>query len=148
MILKNINIRKTTESDFPRWIKMRKELWPEASFDELKDVEHLYKGSNFACFFAERNSEPIGFIELTLRPYVNGCDHSPVAFVEGIWVDDKFQKQGIGHALIKKAEEWAQSLSIKELASDTRIESEHSIHAHKAWGFEETERVVYFRKDL
>ena len=47
MILKNINIRKATESDFPRWIKMRKELWPEASVDELKDVEHLYKGSNF-----------------------------------------------------------------------------------------------------
>ncbi len=127
---------------------MRKELWPKAGFDELKNVEHLYKGSQFACFFAEHKSQSIGFIELTIRPYVNGCDSSPVAFVEGIWVDEKFQKHGIGRALIKKAEEWAQSLSVKELASDTRIESEHSIHAHKSWGFEETERVVYFKKTL
>ena len=83
-----------------------------------------------------------------MRPYVNGCDTSPVAFVEGIWVRENYQKQGVGRLLIAKAEDWAYSLSAKELASDTRIESDHSIHAHKSWGFVETERVVYFKKKL
>ena len=143
-----IQIRRATEKDFPQWISMRKQLWPHASFDELKEAEHLSKADNFVCFFAESDTFVAGFIELALRPYVNGCNTSPVAFIEGIWVDDKLQKRGIGNLLVMKAEEWARSLSIKELASDTRIESDHSIHAHKAWGFEETERVVYFKKDL
>ena len=126
---------------------MRKQLWPHASFDELKEVEHLFKADTFACFFAESHTV-VGFIELALRPYVNGCSTSPVAFIEGIWVNDKLQKHGIGRLLVRKAEDWARSLSLKELASDTRIESEHSIYAHKSWGFEETERVVYFKKDI
>lgn len=143
-----IKVRQATESDYPDWIDMRKKLWPEASFDELKDLMHLKQANDFVCYFAEVEGEIVGFIEIALRPYVNGCSCSPVAFIEGIWVDEAFQKQGIGRILVKKAEEWARVHGIKELASDTRIESEHSIHAHKVWGFVETERVVYFRKEL
>ena len=145
---KNISIRKATDSDFAHWMRMRKELWPEASYDELKELDHLYKAENFSCFLAKDQSMYIGFIELTLRPYVNGCDTSPVAFVEGIWVDDKWQKQGVGRLLMQQGETWARALAVKELASDTRIESAASIHAHKSWGFTETERVVYFKKNL
>ena len=144
----NIQIRRAGQKELPQWVSMRKQLWPHASFDELKEIEHLFKADNFACFLAESDASVVGFIELALRPYVNGCSTSPVAFIEGIWVNDKLQKQGIGRLLVKKAEEWASSLSLKELASDTRIESEHSIHAHKSWGFQETERSVYFKKDL
>lgn len=143
-----IKIRQASESDYSDWITMRQKLWPEASYDELKDLSHLQNAKDFVCYFAEINGHLAGFIEVALRPYANGCSVSPVAFVEGIWVDDAFQKQGVGRALVSKAEEWARKQGIKELGSDTRIESEHSIHAHKAWGFIETERVVYFRKDL
>ncbi len=148
MVSTTLLIRKATEADFSEWLRMRKTLWPDASYDELRDHKHLLKADNFACFLAELESKTIGFIELSLRPYVNGCDSSPVAFIEGIWVDENYQKRGIGRKLVIAAEDWAKSLSLTELGSDTRIESEHSIHAHKLWGFEETERVVYFRKRL
>lgn len=143
-----IKIRQARESDYSDWIHMRKKLWPEASFDELKDLIHLKQTESFVCYFAEIDNHLAGFIEIALRPYANGCFTSPVAFIEGIWVDEAFQKQGIGRMLVAKAEEWAREHNIKELGSDTRIESEHSIYAHKTWGFMETERVVYFRKDL
>lgn len=143
-----IKIRQARESDYSAWVHMRKQLWPDASFDELKDLMHLKQAKEFVCFFAEVDGHIAGFIEVAVRPYANGCFHSPVAFVEGIWVDEAFQKQGIGRVLVAQAEEWTRSLGMQELASDTRIESEHSIHAHQTWGFIETERVVYFRKDL
>lgn len=143
-----IKIRKATENDFSNWTEMRLKLWPHASFDELKELEHLRRANDFACYIAEMDDKPVGFIEIALRHYANGCSASPVAFIEGIWVDETIQKQGIGRLLIAQAEDWTRSLGIKELGSDTRIESEHSIHAHKSWGFIETERVVYFRKDL
>ena len=47
MTTKEIKIRKAAEKDFPRWITMREKLWPESSFDELREAEHLYKGPNF-----------------------------------------------------------------------------------------------------
>lgn len=144
----DIKIREITSKDFPQWIKLRKELWPEASYDELKNVEHLFRAQTFACFFAEFGCDLVGFMEIAIRPYVNGCDTTPVAFVEGIWVDGHSQKRGIGRLFIKTAEDWARKHAVIELASDTRSESTHSIHAHKSWGFEETERVVYFRKKL
>jgi aminoglycoside 6'-N-acetyltransferase I len=143
-----IKISQARESDYSDWIDMRKKLWPEASFDELKDLMHLKQAKDFVCYFAKVDGRLAGFIEIALRPYANGCSSSPVAFVEGIWVDEAFQKQGVGRALVTKAEEWARAHGIKELGSDTRIESEYSIHAHKAWGFIETERVVYFCKNL
>jgi len=145
---KHVKIRKATEDDLSDWVQMRTKLWPTSSFDELKALKHLSQTKDFACYLAEVDGKLAGFIEIALRSYVNGCFSSPVAFVEGIWVDETLQKQGIGQVLITKAEEWARALGIKELGSDTRIESEHSIHAHKSWGFAETERVVYFRKDI
>ncbi len=142
------NIRIANDNDLDNWVKMRKRLWPDSSYDELKEVQHLFQAQKFAVFFAEYGNDQVGFVEVALRPYVNGCDTSPVAFVEGIWVHENFQKLGIGRSLIKAAEEWAISLAVKELASDTRIESIDSIYAHNSWGFKETERVVYFKKTL
>jgi aminoglycoside 6'-N-acetyltransferase I len=48
--------------------------------------------------------------------------------------------KGIGRALIQAAEGWAKEQGISELGSDTELENTGSKEAHKAWGFEETER--------
>ncbi len=43
---------------------------------------------------------------------------------------------------------WAKERGLTELASDALLDNSVSHAAHKAIGFEETERVVYFRKRL
>ena len=45
-------------------------------------------------------------------------------------------------------EEWARSLGCTELASDVELHNSPSQSMHLAIGFEETERVVYYRKPL
>lgn len=47
-----IIISQARESDYSDWIDMRKKLWPEASFDELKDLIHLKQAKDFVCYFA------------------------------------------------------------------------------------------------
>ena len=69
-------------------------------------------------------------------------------FLEGIWVRPKFRRQGIGARLIRHIEAFLVSQGFRELGSDTQIDNLESQIAHRAWGFSETERVVYFRKDL
>ena len=84
-----------------------------------------------------------------MRPdYVNGCTASPVGFLEGLYVDPEFRHRGIARKLCRAVEDWAASLGCSEFASDVHLHNEASQKAHEALGFEETERVVYYRKSL
>ena len=80
--------------------------------------------------------------------YVNGTSSSPVAFVEGIYVVLRLRRQGIASRLIAAVTEWATAHDCKELASDALLDNELSQVVHKALGFQETERVVFFCKSL
>jgi aminoglycoside 6'-N-acetyltransferase I len=82
------------------------------------------------------------------RDYVNGCETSPVAFLEGIYVPPDRRRGGAGRALIARAEQWARDRGCQEFASDALLANEASHRFHSGAGFEETERVVYFRKPL
>ena len=91
---------------------------------------------------------PVGFAKNGTRAYAEGCETSPVAFLEGWYVIPKPQGTGVGRALVAAAEGWARSKGLRELGSDTELHNEVAINAHKALGFEETERIVCFLKRL
>lgn len=89
------------------------------------------------------------FAEAALRyDHVNGCETSPVAFLEGIYVRPADRGAGIGRNLLRSVQSWARERGCSELASDTHINNTESFAFHTASGFEETERVIFFRKPL
>ena len=51
-------------------------------------------------------------------------------------------------ALCLLADDWARARGCRELASDALIDNEISQRTHRALGFRETERVVYFTRPL
>jgi aminoglycoside 6'-N-acetyltransferase I len=100
-------------------------------------------------FVAERAEGGLcGFVETSVRPWADGCSHRPVGYVEGWYVDHDTRRQGIGRALIKAAESWARGKGCREMASDAELWNTLSHQAHTALGYEETARLVLFRKDL
>lgn len=102
-----------------------------------------------AIFIAECDGNAAGFAELAIRnDYVNGCDFSPTAFLEGIFVDEKYRQLGVARALVNEGEKWAKSQNCAELASDRELDNELSEKFHLGCGFEETERTVSYRKLL
>ena len=124
---------------------MRVALWPDAD-DEL---DEYLAGDDQVAFVAERAEGSLcGFLEAGVRPFANGVDEQPCAFVEGWWVDEDARRTGVGRALMAAAEAWARSRGFSELGSDTELANVGSQAAHKALGFEERERVVYLRKRL
>lgn len=146
--MSDVLIRELSLGSLESWCKMREKLWPQASIDEHRsEVEELI-GEDFCAWVLELNSNPIAFTEASLRAYANGCDSRPVVFLEGIWVDDAFQRRGFARKLVEKVEEWAKAKGIAEIGSDADLENIVSHRWHEASGFEETERVVYFRKKL
>jgi aminoglycoside 6'-N-acetyltransferase I len=71
-----------------------------------------------------------------------------VPFLEGIWVEPRFTRQGLGAQLMAHIEAFLAARGFREIGSDALIDNRVSHAAHLEWGFAETERVVYFRKAL
>ncbi len=147
-----IRIDPLTPAQVPLWAALREELWPDASAAEhAAEAAGLLQSADDLVLLALTDAgEPAAFADVTLRrSYVNGCDTpagEPVAFLEGIYVRPAFRGRGVARALVDRAMHWARERGATELASDALIDN-HASHAmHRALGFEETERVVFFRR--
>jgi aminoglycoside 6'-N-acetyltransferase I len=144
-----MTIRAICESDRAEWVRLREALWPGSLSDhEAETQKHFEQPHTAAIFVAETDGRLIGFLELEYRRYAPGCQSSPVPFIEGWYVEPARRGQGIGGALVEAAEAQAFAAGHHEIASDTELENVDSIAAHRALGYEETERVVCFRKSL
>jgi aminoglycoside 6'-N-acetyltransferase I len=89
-----------------------------------------------------------GFLDAGLRKYAEGCDSSPVGYIEGWYVDEDLRRLGLGGGLVQAAEAWARSLGCQDMASDCLLDNLVSLSAHLALGYEEVERLIHFRKAL
>lgn len=145
-------VRPATLADAAAWGRLRLALWPDEGGDwDPEDVDAALGGDRPATAFLACNDggAPIGFAEATLRvDYVNGTAGSPVGFLEGWYVAPDWRGRGVGRALVAAVEDWSRRQGCSELASDALLDNAASHAAHGACGFEETERVVYFRKTL
>ena len=97
---------------------------------------------------AEEEGKLLGFAELSIRPYAEGCLSDRVPFLEGWYVVPEARRRGIGRALVAAAEDWARAQGCTEFASNALVDNELSAAAHHALGFEEVEIVRCFRKSL
>jgi aminoglycoside 6'-N-acetyltransferase I len=144
-------IRPATLSDAPLWASMRLALWPENHLEglqsELKGMLETGKFHAWLAFEAE-GARALGFAEVYIRDFANGCESQPLPFLEGIWVEPSVRRQGLGRQLIQTIQAWSLAQGFRELGSDAELHNSLSHQAHAGWGFEETERVVYFRKKL
>ncbi len=146
-------VAPVTAADAEAWVTMREALWPSggARGTHEEDVALLLSepGDTVNLIARDDSGEPAGFAEASLRhDYVNGCDTSPVAFLEGIYVAPAGRRQGVARALVAAVEAWALAQGCTELASDAALDNLDSHYMHGALGFTETQRVVYFRKVL
>jgi aminoglycoside 6'-N-acetyltransferase I len=149
-----MSVRPVAAPDVVVWAALRHHLWPEAHLNDLmnetrsfvSDPDSVYLD---AAFIAEDDGgKAIGFIELTIRAFSDGCDSMPVPHIEGWYVEPDARGNGYGRALMDAAETWCRTKGFCELASDTETHNTDSQHAHDACGFEEVERIVKFRKVL
>jgi aminoglycoside 6'-N-acetyltransferase I len=149
-----MQVRPIGPDDAGAWAEMRGRLWPDAAADALAAEARAFvddgEQSALAAAFiaADTDGRALGFIELAIRAFSDGCDSMPVPHIEGWYVKPSVRRQGIGRALLNAAEEWAVARGFVELASDTETHNVASQDAHAQCGFEEVDRLVKFRKRL
>ncbi|EPS6264657.1 cryptic aminoglycoside N-acetyltransferase AAC(6')-Iy/Iaa [Salmonella enterica subsp. enterica serovar Braenderup] len=143
-----MDIRQMNRTHLDHWRGLRKQLWPGHPDDaHLADGEEILQADHLASFIAMADGVAIGFADASIRhDYVNGCDSSPVVFLEGIFVLPSFRQRGVAKQLIAAVQRWGTNKGCREMASDTTPENTISQKVHLALGFEETERVIFYRK--
>jgi len=145
-------IKRCMSAEQSGWLALRRALWPDGTpEDHLSEMASFCASPDrYAQFVAySASNAAVGFVEAALRTdYVNGTKSSPVAFLEGIYVAPEARRQGVARALVVAVERWALAMGCREFASDASLENSASHAVHRALGFEETERAVFFRRSL
>jgi aminoglycoside 6'-N-acetyltransferase I len=119
---------------------MMRKLWPTSTDYDFGDEQ---------VFVWERENGGLGgFISFSLRPWAEGCEETPVPYIEGWWVAADLRRRGVGRELVSAVEQWARQHGYWELGSDVELENAVSLEAHAALGFEPVQRVQFFRKVL
>ncbi len=146
-----MNVRPRLPSDDSEWLRLRSALWLDTSPEEHRKEMSAWLAQTDAVVLVAPRSTGLGlmgFAEVGTRSLADGCETSPVAYLEGWYVETDMRRQGIGTALIRAAEAWARENGLREFASDAELENIQSQKAHLALGFREVERAVLYLKTL
>lgn len=145
-----VKVAATTGADADEWASMRQALWPKAGLAaHAEEIGALLArpGDTIALVARDTQGRAAGFAEASLRhDYVNGCETSPVVFLEGIYVMPDFRRRGVARLLVAAVEAWGLAQGCREFGSDTSPDNAASRMMHVALGFEETQRVVFYRR--
>ena len=100
-----MEITLCTSADLDDWTQLRVALWPDYPAPELRAgaAAMLDEAGEGVALICRVNGQPAGFAEGSLRrDYVNGCETSPVAFLEGIYVVPAHRNKGVAEALVER----------------------------------------------
>ena len=144
-----MEIRKATPSDSMTLAVLASRMWEHGPAELEPEFADLTASTEAACFLACDGIQAIGFAQCQLRhDYVEGCETSPVGFLEGIFVENDYRRSGVARALLSACEDWARSVGCSEFASDCEIDNHDSLAWHLKAGFEEVNRTIWFAKKL
>jgi aminoglycoside 6'-N-acetyltransferase I len=145
------SVRPLRETDLNEWFRLRQMLWDGSSEQDHKTemlgiIEH--PDSQLILVAQLDGGELVGFLEASIRPFVEDCHSDSVGYLEGWFVQPRFRNLGIGRQLVRSAENWARRRGCTEMASDAELGNDVSLSAHLGLGYEETSRLVHLRKEL
>lgn len=140
-------VRPAHPDDRAALLSFRREVY-DGDPDGAVEIGGVFADPLAAMYVAEEDGRPVGFIEVGLRSFAEGCVTTPVGYIEGLYVVPGMRRRGIARALIDAAEAWAVARNCSEMGSDVRIDNVVSERVHIAAGYEPVERIICFRKSI
>lgn len=125
-------------------------LWSHSNISQLyKEFNELINNSKNAIFIYLIDEQPIGFAQCSLRyDYVEGCEYTPVGYLEGIFIEEKYRNKGYAKELVNACFQFALENDAHEFASDCEINNLESLQFHLKMGFDEVNQIRCFYKKL
>lgn len=142
-------IRKANIEDLKTLTALALKLWPDHDGAELEADLSAILALRDAAFFLAEEAGTVGFAQCQLRhDYVEGCEHAPAGYLEGIYVRPAYRRKGAAAALLDSCRAWARAQGCCEFASDCELENSESAAFHAAMGFREASRNIHFVQSL
>ena len=143
-------IRRATNYDSHVLAEMAIQMWDSHTVEELEtEFTETLIDKHSAFFIKYVNNIPVGFAQCGLRTdYVEGTESSPVGYLEGIFVEADYRKNGYARELLLACEMWAKDMGCSEFASDCELDNIGSLGFHIAMGFDEVNRIICFKKKI
>lgn len=143
-------IRAALSHDIEKLIPLVRALWPDHPQAAYASILSEYIGKTQACCLIDTDgSDVLGIVFGALRhDYIEGCETSPVGYLEGIYVKDAYRRKGIAKMLVKTCEQWAKDQGCSEFASDCELTNIDSLRFHLGIGFHEENRIICFKKRI
>lgn len=143
-------IYKATKEDATKIAKLAIQMWEDNTVEDLaEEFAEMTENDETVIFLLAEDDQPIGFAQCQLRhDYVEGTDSSPVGYLEGIYVAQKYRKKGFAKQLLDRCEAWAKEKGCVEFASDCELNNDISLAFHLKMGFAEANRIICFTKEL
>ena len=117
--------------------------------DLYKEFTGFLDDEDVCLLVKEVEGKIVGFAQVGLRrDYVEGCESSPVGYLEGIYITEDFRNKGFARELLKSAEVCAKEKGCKEFASDCELKNTESLAFHLSVGFKEQNRIICFKKNI
>lgn len=143
-------IKKANIEDIDVLVSLAVQLWSDNHLEKLEEELYQFINNKDAAFFLKYiDNRPVAFAQCQLRhDYVEGTNSSPVGYLEGIFVVEEYRHKGYATELLIECEKWAREKGCTEFASDCELDNHDSFRFHIALGFEETNRIICFKKEL
>lgn len=143
-------IKVANKNDSKTLAQMARKIWDNDSVEELEEeFNDFVENSDIVSFIKYMNGKAVGFANVSIRyDYVEGCETSPVGYLEGIYVEDSYRNNNFARELVIACEDWVKNKGIKEFASDCELTNLGSLAFHLAIGFKEANRIICFKKDI
>ena len=143
-------IRQAQLNDTQIVAQLAAKVWTSSTVDILiEEFKEFLLSKDSASFLCYMDNTPIGFAQCQLRQdYVEGTETSPVGYLEGVYVESDYRKQGYGRALVNTCENWAKNKGCTEFASDCELHNTDGLAFHLRSGFIEANRIICFTKRL
>ena len=145
-----ISIRKAAVEDAQKVASLATKMWKSHTMEELTEefCDYISKESSIV-FLAMSDESAVGFAQCGLRhDYVEGTESSPVGYLEGVFVEAAYRRQGIARELVSACQLFAKEQGCTEFASDCELDNEESLQFHLRMGFKEANRIICFTKRL
>jgi aminoglycoside 6'-N-acetyltransferase I len=93
-------IRPVQRSDAAAWERMRQSLWPSSPGEHAAEIASFFEGKlkrpAEVLIALNADEQAIGFAELAIRDYAEGCYPGRVTYLEGWYVEPFARRQSVG----------------------------------------------------
>jgi GNAT superfamily N-acetyltransferase len=147
----NIRVREATPADWPAVAALLADLGrpdvrvdPDREAQGRQDFERYLNRPDAVALVAERDGQVVGFLDIEFRSWLNRATRQ--AWIPDLVVDAQTRGQGIGGALLTRAEEVARSRGCWGMALESADWREAAHRFYEAHGWQPIAK--HFTKDL